>query len=185
MTAVAGSAFTAADFNTFIRDNLNETAVAKATTAGRIFVSTGLNSLAERAVAVQTNNTQSTTTSTTYDDLSASTGPVVTTVTGSSAMVFFGAQMRIDTAGQLAYMSVYVSGVSTVSASDNWSLTMEQTAVNAGTGGASVVTGDIGRASSSFMFTGLTPGTNNFGCQYRVTGGTATIEKRHIFVIPL
>ena len=33
MTAVSGSVYTAAQFNTFVRDNLNETAPAKATTA--------------------------------------------------------------------------------------------------------------------------------------------------------
>src|SRR5690606_12967068 len=38
MTAVSGSVFTAAQFNQFVRDNLNETAPARATTAGAHFV---------------------------------------------------------------------------------------------------------------------------------------------------
>jgi hypothetical protein len=182
MTAVAGSAFTAADFNTYVRDNLNETAVAKATTAGRIFVSTGLNSLAERAVASQTNNTMSTTSSTSYGDLDASVGPVVTVETGSSALVFWSAQMRNDTQGQSVYTSIAIGGASTVSASDAWALNFEQTA---GSAGDVVATGDISRASAAYMFTGLIPGDNVFACQYKVSGGVGTIQYRNIFVIPL
>jgi hypothetical protein len=48
MTAVANSTFTAAQFNQYVRDNLNETAPAKATSAGSYFVADGVNSIAER-----------------------------------------------------------------------------------------------------------------------------------------
>ena len=178
MTAVAGGVFTAADFNTFVRDNLNETAVAKATTAGRIFVSTGLNELAERVPASDTNNTLSITTSTSYGDLNASSGPVVTARTGSSALVFWSARVTSDTAGQVFYVSPYVSGASTVAASDNWAFAHEIAAAN-----------DVYRSGAQYMFTGLTPGVNNFGLQYKVGNGTGTfvnsVNLRHIFVIPL
>ena len=50
MTAVSGSVLTAAQFNTYVRDNLNETAPAKATAAGQIFVSTAANAIAARLV---------------------------------------------------------------------------------------------------------------------------------------
>ena len=49
MTAVASSVFTAAQFNTFIRDNLNETSPAKATTAGAYFTVSGTNLRVGRA----------------------------------------------------------------------------------------------------------------------------------------
>lgn len=54
MTAVSGAAFTAAQFNTHVRDNLLETAPAKATTANGLFVATGLHSIEEQVVATQT-----------------------------------------------------------------------------------------------------------------------------------
>ena len=48
MTAVANSTFTAAQFNQYVRDNLNETAPALATAAGSYFAADGINSIAER-----------------------------------------------------------------------------------------------------------------------------------------
>ncbi|GII42264.1 hypothetical protein [Planotetraspora phitsanulokensis] len=41
MTAVANSIFTTAAFNQYVRDNLLETAPAKATTGSRLIVTTG------------------------------------------------------------------------------------------------------------------------------------------------
>lgn len=43
-----GDPLTAAQLNTFIRDNMNETATAKATTAGRFIAVSGLNQVTER-----------------------------------------------------------------------------------------------------------------------------------------
>ena len=48
MTAVANTVFTAAQFNQHVRDNLNETAPAKATASGGYFVATGVNAIAQR-----------------------------------------------------------------------------------------------------------------------------------------
>ena len=87
MTAVANSVFTAAQFNQFVRDNLNETAPAKATTAGSHFAGTGLNSIAERLTDTDLVATSQTTISTSYADL-ATVGPTVTATTGPYAIVF-------------------------------------------------------------------------------------------------
>lgn len=50
LTAVSGSILTAAQWNASVRDNLNETAPAKATTADRMFVTTGPNALQQNVI---------------------------------------------------------------------------------------------------------------------------------------
>ena len=55
MTAVANAVFTAAQFNTHVRDNLLETAPAKATTTGGYFVATGTNTIVQRVASVASN----------------------------------------------------------------------------------------------------------------------------------
>ena len=117
MTAVAGNTLTAAQWNTHVRDNLLETAPAKATAAGRIFVTTAANAIAERVVDSETVATSQTTTSTSYTDL-ATTGPAVTVTTGARALVFYGAEMENTTSTALSAASVAVSGATTDAASD-------------------------------------------------------------------
>lgn len=176
MTATAGSVFTAADFNTYIRDNLNETAVAKASTAGRIFVATGENSLAERAVGSDSLNSIDSITSTSYGAAPVNAGPEVTVTTGTAALVHWSARMSNDTAGQLTYMSVAIGGATTLSADDQWSQSYESSNAN-----------DIIRSGTSYMFTGLTAGSNTFTAQYRVTNSTGSgdVRHRHLWVMPL
>jgi hypothetical protein len=74
MTAVANATFTSAQFNQYVRDNLLECAPAKATTPGRLIVTTGPNAITERVVTQASISTSETTTSTSYTDL-ATTGP--------------------------------------------------------------------------------------------------------------
>lgn len=50
ITAVSGTILTAAQWNTHVRDNLLETMPAKATTADRMFVTTGPNSIAQNVI---------------------------------------------------------------------------------------------------------------------------------------
>ena len=63
LTAVANTPLTAAQWNASVRDNFNETAPAKATVGGRIFASTGPNTIAEREVLADVVETAETTTS--------------------------------------------------------------------------------------------------------------------------
>ena len=94
MTAVANATFTAAQFNQYVRENLNETAPAKATTSGGYFVADGVNSIAERFATGNTDLNSGTTTSTTFTDLTgAAIGPTVTVTTGTMALVFIHGQM--------------------------------------------------------------------------------------------
>ena len=86
MTAVSGSVFTAAQFNTFVRDNLNETSPAKATTSGAYFTVSGTNEITERVPASASTLVSETTTSTSFTDLTT-VGPEVTVDTGASAVL--------------------------------------------------------------------------------------------------
>jgi hypothetical protein len=171
MTAVSGSVFTAAQFNTYVRDNLNETAPAKATAAGQIFVSTGANAIAARLPNADFIGTQETTTSTTYTDL-ATTGPTVTATTAASAIVATYCN-QFHSTGLAAWMSYTISGATSDPADDNRSLQLQST------GGQHI-------GGTFFHSSILTPGTNTFTAKYRVsTSGTGTFSSRRLLVIPL
>src|SRR4030095_2231444 len=104
VTAVANLIFTAAQWNTGVRDNLNETAPAKATVAGRIIVSTAANAVAEREIVPELIDTGAeTVTSPTYTDL-ATVGPTVVITTGGMALIWISAQV-FNSAGGSALIS--------------------------------------------------------------------------------
>lgn len=172
LTAVANAALTAAQWNASVRDNLLETAPAKATTASAIFVTTGANSIAQRIPASDVVGSTQTTTSTTYVDL-ATIGPQVTVTTGGSALVMFGGFVTVDTAGARALMGYAVSGSTTVAATDANALAHDVSS-----------TGRIIGATRTIMQT-VAAGSNTFKCQYKVGGGTGTFAQRNIVVIPL
>lgn len=173
MTAVANTAFTAAQFNQYLRDNLNETAPAKATTAGRIFVATGTNAIAERAISGATTATAEGTTSTSYTDL-ATAGPAVTVTTGTQALIFMQAALENNTAGSIAHFSYAVTGASAAGAADSTGGFYESPSAN-----------DRARFGVMHLRTGLTAGSNVFTMKYRASANTATFRDRHIAVIAL
>jgi hypothetical protein len=173
MTAVAGATFTAAAFNTHVRDNLNETAPAKATAPSQLFVSTGPNAIATRVPSQAFVPTPETTASSAYTDL-ATPGPSVSVTTGTIAIVFFAAQVANNVSDSASWSSVRVTGASTVAASDAWSIQADGITAN-----------NSVRYGMTHVFTGLTPGVNTFAMQYRVGSNTATFRNREISVIPL
>ncbi|WP_422744365.1 hypothetical protein ACN27B_08760 [Micromonospora sp. WMMD754] len=165
--------FTAAQFNTHVRDNLLETAPAKATAAGRIMVTTGPNAIAERVVGSDTVITAQTTASTLWTDL-GTVGPQVTITTGTTALVILSALMSNNTAGANAQMGVAVSGASSVGANTDNAVIVESSA-----------SGDLYQVSYAFPITGLTAGTNTFTAKYQVgVGGTGTFQRRRLIVLP-
>lgn len=174
MTAVSGSVFTAAQFNLSVRDNLNETAPAKATTSGSLFVGAGANAIAERIPAETLTSGSDSTTSTSYGDLSASSGPAVTATTGSKALVIITSDLTCTTTGQSARASYDVSGATTVAAGDAWAIRNL----------AQAVTNNLQMSAVSLQ-TGLTSGSNTFTMRYRTSGGTSTFANRRILVLPL
>lgn len=173
MTFVANTVITAAQLNTHLRDNLNETAAAKATTAGRIFVATGSNSLAERVVAQATIATSQTTTTTgSFVDLTTP-GPAVTVTTGTICLVALSCNLKNSLASTASTMAVAVSGASTVAAD-------AARAVIYNPGNNS----DSSQQTYLFPMTGLTAGSNTFTAKYAVNGGTGTFANRVIVVFP-
>ncbi|MER5252894.1 hypothetical protein [Streptomyces sp. NPDC002855] len=176
MTAVDNATFTAAQFNTHVRDNLLETGPAKITAANQYLVATGSKTMAARTPAVDFIATAESTTSTSYTNLTT-TGPAVTVTTGTAALVDVGANMRSSLLAEGMYMGVTVSGATTLAAADALSLGFD------GTPSASCQV----LASKALIYTGLTAGSNTFTAKYRSTaaGNTALYVNRRIIVIPL
>ncbi|MFB4312945.1 hypothetical protein [Actinomadura sp. 21ATH] len=173
MTAVAGAAYTAAQYNQNTRDNLMETGPAKATAAGRLLVTGGANSLVEREITQQNVATSQTTGSTSFTDLTT-VGPVSTAATGPIALVWFAAQMSNSGATAVTQCAVDVSGATTRAPETTADLYID------GLGANQAI-----RASTVHLFSGLTPGTQSFKLQYRVGSGTGTFYDRSVGVMAL
>lgn len=173
MTAVAGATFTAAQFNQYVRDNLNETAPAKATAASQLFVSTGANAITTRTPSTARINTNENTSSTSYVDLTTP-GPSLTVTCGTIAILYYAASQANDTANSACLASIEVSGASTVAASDDWSLLSD-----------GVQAGNFIRYGMFHVFTGLTAGSNTFTMKYRAGSSVARFQRREIACIPL
>lgn len=173
MTAIAGTFLTAADWNTFIRDDMNETLPGKATTAGSWFVTTGPYSIAERKNAEDTVNTVASTDSSSYTDLPGSNGPSVTLETGDLAWVFWYSRMDSNTAGSSVFVSFAVDGESSIEPIDARALLLQS--------------GDpaqqVQYGCSTMIF--VTPGVNTFTLKYRAGSGIATYARRRMFVLSL
>lgn len=178
LTAVANATLTAAQWNASVRDNLLETAVAKATTAGRIFVATGTNSIVERAIASQEINTSQTTTSTSYADL-ATVGPQVTVTTGTQAVVWWEAQMSNSSSATATRCGVAVSGATTLAASDNQDNYID------GLPAANQLRASTFQHFNSAAGTALTAGSNTFTMKYKVSSGTGSYTDRQLLVMAL
>lgn len=172
LTAVTSAVLTAAQWNASVRDNLNETAPAKATTAGGYFVATGSNVIAQRLVGDASVSTQEGTTSTSYTALSTD-GPLVTVTTGTKALVIITGQMSNTTAATTSYASYEVSGATTVAASDLVSIALQSPA-------------NYDIRSSACTLQSLTSGSNTFRMLYRCGsgGGTSNFTRRRITVLP-
>lgn len=174
MTAIAGSVFTAAQFNTFIRDNLAETAPAKATTPGAHFAVSDTNQITERIPAEAFNATSDTTTATSFGALAGSSGPSVSVATGVAALVSVTADLVCDTNAQSARATFEVTGASTVAAADTRAIRNIRESLT-----------NNALFSGVFLMTGLTPGTNVFNMVYRTSGAsTSTFANRRITVVP-
>ena len=121
----------------------------------------------------QTNSAQSTS-STTYVDLATVTS--VTLTTGTSALCIWHAAGINASSNAGVYVSVAVSGATTVAASDTIANYLQ------------VPSSSLGiyfPIHSGHIFTGLTAGSNTFTLKYRTTTGTATFDTRGIQVVAL
>jgi hypothetical protein len=118
-------------------------------------------------------NTSGTTTSTAYvTTLTSDTTAVsVTLVTGTTALVIMSAQAVNTAGGNNDYVSVSVSGATTVAAADTASATATHGGANYGQ--------SLNRVQ---VISGLTAGTNTFTLNYRVNAGTGTFAFKDLTV---
>jgi hypothetical protein len=172
ITAVANAAFTAAQFNASVRDNLLVTPAAIATTAGSHFATTGANAIAERIPANAAVATVETTTSTVYTNL-ATVGPAVTVTTGTSVLLGFHCRQSNATLASNCWTTYAVSGATTIAAADGTALSYDSPVANS-----------TAYHGTTFRVTGLTAGSNTFTLQYRVSAGTGTFHNRNLWVLP-
>ena len=169
-TAVSGDVLTAAEYNEYVRDNMNETCVAKATVRNAVFAGNGLGQIAQRTPRWSGKTGGSTTTSTTYTDLADGVGPSITLTTGTLAAIWLYCNQYNDS-GAAAWMAVEISGATSFGASDSWAVQQQDTA------------GD--RVGMGAIFDNLTAGVNTFTAKYRVsTSGTGYFSQRRIAVWP-
>lgn len=173
MTAVAG-AFSAAQWNTYVRDNLNMTEAAVATSGtSQWFVSTAANTIGIRNISSNSVLTEELTTSTSFTNLTTS-GPSVTITTGTKAIVMVSCRSGNMTASQYCKMSYAVSGATTIAATENWgAITSNPFAA---------LTGDNLRSTGVANLVTLTAGSNTFTAKYSVTAGTGRFACRYLAV---
>lgn len=169
MTAVAGDAFTAAQFNLYVRDNLLETGPAKVTGAGQVLVGNAANTVVGRPWTTNSVSASESTSATPFGALTTP-GPAVTATTGTRAEVIIEAQIT-GTSTAAGRMGVDVTGGTT--ATNSQALTQGGTILQA--------------ASYTIMYTNLTPGSNTFTAVYSSTiaGQSCTFANRRIIVHPL
>jgi hypothetical protein len=172
MTAVSGSVFTAAQFNTFVRDNLLSCPAALATTPGSFFTTTSSNQLAERFLTTTSVDTNETTTSTSFVDLTTP-GPIVSVTTGTTALSFMAFAYSNTATDVQGLSAIDISGATTVGTIGTRTLRQSS--------GANITV----RGSMFTYHSGLNPGVNNFKMMYEVIGsGTGSFSQRVLTVIP-
>ena len=199
-TWVTAETVTAAIMNQYIRDNLDETCPATATTAGDLIYADAANSMGSRLgigasgtmmvsdgsgpvwrVPDGDDRSDSTTgTTDVYKGLGGAfwyndADPVqVILATDTKAAVWWSANLANSTVGAITLVSYAVSNATDAPASDARSVSYEASVAN-----------DLAQFGSMFFHEGLTPGNNTFTLFGRVTSGTGTIGNPRIMVIPL
>lgn len=174
MTFTPGAALTAAQLNTFLRDNMLETAPAKASRNGGYFVTTDTNTIAERRLIKASRGETGTTNSESFTTM-ANSGPEVTVDTGRIAIIAMTARVNINSgkAGDEGLMTFQCSGATSIEASDTYALSIGEAG------------GSYQRATSIHVESFLTPGTNTFTAYYRKNGtGSASFANRELWVLP-
>jgi hypothetical protein len=174
LTAVANASLTAAQWNASVRDNLLMTAPALATTAGSIFAVSGTNVISQRTPDATGQNGGETTTSVTYTSTlsggAGTAGPTLTATTGPKALIAFHCRQSTSVGGTNVWTSVGITGASSIAASDNWAMSYDLTGQHF--------------FGLTYIEENLTPGSNIFTMNYRVSGGTGTFASRRINVVP-
>lgn len=169
--------FSAAEWNLYVRDNLNATFTAKATAAGKVAVMGGRFTVDAIEVLDDSVDASGSTDSLSFTDL-GSPGPSITAVTGEFALVIMTAWVHVPKGHQLE-TGYTVTGASDLIAIHDRSLIHYPT-----------IDGYWARWSMVDYATpvsGMTAGENTFTMKYRVVGGgaTGTWAHRNLIVFPL
>lgn len=162
------SSFSLSDFIPMV--DVADTTMGASGTTKKLKLLNLVRALAMNVQHIATAETQAA--STAYGGLST-TGPVVTVTTGTLVLVLLSCQASRSAAGNSAYMSVAVSGATTIAAADS------NAAINqsAGTGTNTLFVAKV---------LTVTAGSNTFTAKYRNDGGsTWTFQNRTMIVIPL
>lgn len=178
ITFIDGSPLTAPQMNTFLRDNMLETAPAKAYVHDSqyeisTFVTMAVNSIGTRSVALNEVATAESTDSDSWVDLNT-TGPQCTVTTGERALYFFTAKVSNTASDATSFIGVDVSGAGTIEAK-----------TSRGTRIDGVPAVNSFRVGSFHLESNLTPGENTFKMVYACATGSATFSNRNLVVIPL
>ena len=194
-----GETVTAANMNTFIRLNLEETCPDTATTAGDIIFADAANSMGSRlgigaanAHLVSTGSapvwrgvgtdgdqdSQTSITATAYQTLGSANWNFaseieVTVTTGTAALVLWKANLSHASGGALVALSYSVSGATTVAAADTHMIRYESGAAD-----------DLALFGGFDLRGGLTAGSNVFTLEGKHASGTGAISRPEIAVIP-
>lgn len=178
LEATPGLAFENDTTTGFFRDAAGQIAVSSGGAEVARFTTAGLRGL---EAVTDTEPNSRTFTNTSFLDLDALTGGsgtitavAATVTTGTRALVTISAQLQNDTLNAVSLLSYRVSGATTVAASDDWSALARAAVAN-----------DATTVTRSRIHTGLTAGSNTFEVQARVTGGTGTILRIDLTVVPL
>jgi hypothetical protein len=172
MTAVNNAVLTAAQWNTYVRDNLNETAPAKVTQAGQLVVTSGANQVVARTPQVASVQASEATVATSFGDLTTF-GPQVTVTTGTTCMVIISTVLSQNTATAYALAAYDVTGATTTAAASSQGLNFRAAVAN-----------QQFRGTYIDFLTNLTPGENTFTMRYQALSGTALFAARYIMAIP-
>lgn len=151
-----------------IRDNIYESAAAKATTARGYFVATGPNALAERFVYHDEVITTGTTTSGSYANPAGDNGPDVDIVTGTACVIHHSLQLENSASGS-TWGSLDITGATTVAVTDRWAVMTQAGAAN-------------GTRSGVTTWFSMTAGASNVNMLFRVSSGTGSFDDRRIVV---
>lgn len=187
---VDGAILTADDLNIYARDNLLQQAPAKAYNVGGYFVSTGQNQIEERTLTTEllepseneTETLPATLSTTDYQDLDT-VGPSVTATTGTTALIFFGANLQAEEDSFFGtsnvQIAVAVTGASHIDPNDS------ATNQNFSQIKWTSIDKSRGQLTGIQAFDNLNPGENTFTLKYANYGGVGYFSKRTITVMPL
>lgn len=196
----SGQILTAAQMNTYVRDNLlaggpiyatealRNAAIPSPFEGQRAYISaptepsgtgmtiTGIQTIYNGAAWTTVSpisglvTTSETTLSTSYADLTTA-GPTIAIRTGTSALVTVSSTINTQAATRGGSMSFAVSGATTIAAGDD-------NCIFAYSAGTDVFVA----ASRTFLLTGLTAGVNTFTSKYKVQGGAVVFYRRSLTV---